>query len=377
MLEVGDTDRDGRHELILVENNQIKVYEIDSTVKMSYTLKWASKQYDRRISDLIVSDTNNNGFPEIIVSVEGGTVNSYEVKSTYMPIVEEVLLTESSISYTTSQNIDDSWVSSMISFDFNSDTVNDILYTTHSGDIIALDGNDPSIVLYNEQPYGFSNLDYYAHDLHLISENSGTSFTLAKAYRNDLNLYDITTFTSPKRKSYSDNIARIAIADITSDGNDEILIGFQNGTLSMIDTDFNLLWTKQFHSIPINDIRFLLIDGSNIAFAISYEDSFLQLVDRQGTQLWESPIDVTKSSLSPFANNRLGIADLNQDGLLDITVGLHTSMAFDGSSGSLLWSTDIAIDDASKYGAITRDPVIYDVNDAIKIRTGESGKTIL
>jgi len=79
-LDVGDTDNDGRREIIVGWDSQVSVYELNSSVDavgdqyMDYTQDWLSDPFDNEFTALTVYDTNGNGWEEIGIATKRGNV---------------------------------------------------------------------------------------------------------------------------------------------------------------------------------------------------------------------------------------------------------------------------------------------------------------
>ena len=90
-ISVGDSDQDGRREILIGSRNRAFLAEITKTGSTEYfnsfmpmqfaeyRQTWASEEYEHRVTDVLIADGNGNNYPELVVSTEYGNVYSYEL----------------------------------------------------------------------------------------------------------------------------------------------------------------------------------------------------------------------------------------------------------------------------------------------------------
>lgn len=118
-IVVGDSDNDLRSELFIAQDYQVTLLELiqSSDGRISYIQKWqyeppsvvslhpeilnstfasyfAEDGLKRVIGDIAIFDANGNGWPELIFTVKGGDVFSFEIIDTDQPINDIYFLTE-------------------------------------------------------------------------------------------------------------------------------------------------------------------------------------------------------------------------------------------------------------------------------------------
>ena len=130
-IAIGDSDNDLRLEIFISHDYSVTLLEISQDIagNVSYIQKWqyespifvsaypeqinntgvwleyANAQgniFRRETGGVAISDTNGNGWPELIFTVQGGDVFSFELKNLNQPINEDYFITQ----YQSSQNVD-------------------------------------------------------------------------------------------------------------------------------------------------------------------------------------------------------------------------------------------------------------------------------
>jgi hypothetical protein len=120
-IAVGDSDNDLRNEIFISHNTRVsllEIYQDPATEESYYTQEWQyeppsflsanpdqiNSSYTQYIVDetskkrdtgsVAIADTNGNGWPELIFTIKGGDVFSFEVKNLDQPINDIYLITE-------------------------------------------------------------------------------------------------------------------------------------------------------------------------------------------------------------------------------------------------------------------------------------------
>ncbi|UJG43852.1 MAG: hypothetical protein K9W46_01380 [Candidatus Heimdallarchaeum endolithica] len=137
-LAVGDSDGDGRQEVMVADGNRAEMFELLNTrnQKRLYTSKWYSPEHDNPVSDVTMFDTNGNGFQELIYSVQGEDIYVYDVVNIHLPKADIHKLQTTTVSLTGAGD-----VLTRIKTDLNDDGTNDIIAYYDSGKMYAVLNN--------------------------------------------------------------------------------------------------------------------------------------------------------------------------------------------------------------------------------------------
>lgn len=86
-IAVGDSDQDGLREIYVGDGHYTRLYELYSSSPdaLLYQTAWTSKKYENKVSGVAIYDTNGNGFPELLTSVQGEDVYLYEINDIDVP----------------------------------------------------------------------------------------------------------------------------------------------------------------------------------------------------------------------------------------------------------------------------------------------------
>ncbi|MCK4845690.1 MAG: hypothetical protein KAS95_08455, partial [Candidatus Heimdallarchaeota archaeon] len=143
-IAVGDTDGDGLNEILAADGPYARLFEIFETTIMNtrYQSKWRSQEYENPVSDVSIYDTNGNGFPEIIFSVQGEDVYVFEVLDLSKPIIDlkvpkqiYTAIESNTANYLTSTQID-----------LNDDGINDYVCGMNDNLIHGILGNNGTVL---------------------------------------------------------------------------------------------------------------------------------------------------------------------------------------------------------------------------------------
>lgn len=89
VIDVGDTDSDGRREIAADYQNRVVLFELShaNSFHQVHSQVWTSPELPEAVTDVCIGDANGNGWEEIIISAERGNVYSYEIAQTSLPKV--------------------------------------------------------------------------------------------------------------------------------------------------------------------------------------------------------------------------------------------------------------------------------------------------
>ena len=238
-IDIGDTDGDGRKEIVIGSDRGVFLSELSHTTALSqiYDPIWQKTDYTFGIHDVALGDTNGDGFDDILVAGEKGNVFAYEMKNTNSPITH---------------------------FDFTTQ-----IYSTSSGFT-----NEPAPttpvqdLIQTVNINGDNVLDMVYPSMH----NDGTKVQV---------IYAIDGQTGASLWNYSlsavgDQVTSLQKFDYNSDGNLDIIVGTQLGYLYVINSQNGqeLLKVQCASSIQ-KVIAGLFYSGGTISFAILNNDKLI------------------------------------------------------------------------------------------------------
>ena len=317
-LDVGDTDRDGRREVVVGFGDQVGVYEMKSSNNgsyfMSYEEAWLSKPYENPVTGVTVYDSNGNAFPEIGVSTERGDVYVIE----YLNPSEgslDLMVSETSWFYNTSGIGQFGHWDILIGIDTDLDGKDEIIVGEYdTGLVYALD-DDGSLMWSNTDPLG-GITELLVEDI-----NNDTVYEVIVASR-DSDLRAINALTGLTLWNFSDPVDELwslAVADIDGDGSIEILAGSNVGTIWVVDpTGHHIANSTPSTGNVIHEMRIGNFTGErNLTVAFLELTGFLVsgigiMNPLNGSLLYQSPpnIAIFISPLEAF--------DFNEDGVEEI-----------------------------------------------------------
>ncbi|MHA2253267.1 MAG: hypothetical protein ACXAD7_23090, partial [Candidatus Kariarchaeaceae archaeon] len=374
---VGDTDKDGRHEILSMnERNAILFeYESNSVDSMLHMQEWESPTYDRDLTDIAISDSNGNSLPEIIIESDRGVVNSFEVIDTrYMNSPDLIFAKETQLEQLRiGKSIIDHKIEGLLEVDINEDQYMDFLAFTNKGYVFAYNGETLStFYMVQSLDLGATNA-YGLAELQLIKYGGNIGYF---AYKHNKQVYicDIKSGEIILEYSYPIGdpvlISAMDVGDFNRDGKDDIALGYEDGSFHVIDMEGSLLSEKRnadFNSIrkDITNIalgNFISVD--ELSIAITSLEGVVELYTDKGNALWSTTqnfhtIDALYTSFLP---NKMVKTDLNGDSLQDIIVGANNSVAINGLTGELLWKVALMESTSSIGKGSVNKPNLTDLN---------------
>ncbi|MHA1196871.1 MAG: hypothetical protein ACTSSM_12315, partial [Promethearchaeota archaeon] len=419
-LAVGDSDRDGRKEIMIADGYRAEMFELLNTKnrKQLYTSKWYSPEHDNPVSDVTMFDTNGNGFPELIYSVQGEDIYVYDIANIHLPKADLHKLQTSTLSLSGAGD-----VVTRIKTDLNDDGINDMVVYYEGGKMYGILGNNLTILWTLEDslasPYWYLEESIYHGNSALIFVNSnGTTLWIDKKTGQVITSFDLgggsyTLVTIATMLNYTkDNTMDIAIKsdvaghiylfdgsngsllkDLTFDagryvqeiavaheqGEDYLIVSYHwveykliNGTYFWINhgkiTAYNLssptldqVWevNSYYAGGPIGAnliVDDINGDGDSEIYAFGQG---VKLLDANGTEYWRA----FNYALSWDAV----VFDINDDGIKDLITSSgqnYKVTALDGKDGNVTWSNipsqniyDLEVSDPEG-----EDPILYLAN---------------
>jgi hypothetical protein len=343
-LDVGDTDSDGRREVVVGFDNQVGVYEMkhstNGTGFMSHEEAWLSIPFDNPITGVSVYDTNGNGWEEIGISSERGDVYIYEYLD---PSEGAINLWYSEQLWTYSANGDQDplfdgllYPDLLQACDLDQDGREEIILASYTmGTIEAIDEYGNQIwENADDVTDGFSEVILSDLDADGKPEIIGTS--------KDSNLYVFNATSGNMEWSYIDAgnpLFSVTTGDLTGDTIPEIVFTDDLGHILVINYTGDLLYNYSsggtyvwspvignFTNAPEPQLAFLTID-----------EEIVVMNPLNGTVFYKSPIDTA----TPYAT--LVPYDFNEDGFEDLAYVWQEVHILDVLTGTVFYNSTIDI----------------------------------
>ncbi|MFW9992178.1 MAG: hypothetical protein ACFFD4_09045 [Candidatus Odinarchaeota archaeon] len=337
-IAVGDSDTDVRQEIFAATGDRATLFEFaeNSKTHILHEQEWISPEYEYGVSSVLIADGNGNGYPELLIESERGTVHSYEVinrggiADIVFPVMEEnITLTASS----------GNLVTRIRTLDVTGDGIEDFIYSTLDQRLIGINGSDMSVFMDTGDQIAIDLTYRIDPDFEVIHNGSGHAVAIAMFNGENLTIWRLNSGEFTGNFDFTGNrIRSLSVAEITGDGTEEIIIGTDNGSLYVIELDAQLeptiLWQK---SDTAHEIFF--VSGARISSNSSYDviaidsDGNVTAYYPNGTLNWHN--------ISSYTHWGGAVFDINDDGIDDVVAGTNRTFAFDGMDGSKLWNTTV------------------------------------
>ena len=314
-LDTGDTDNDGRKEVMVAFEQQVGVYEMKHSIGVDdmavYEEVWLSKVYDNEVTGVTVYDSNGNVFPEIGISTGRGEVYIMEYLDTSEGATE-LRVSEMLWDFATPGIGSLPATHGLLQvYDVDSDTYDEIIVAeTDVGEVYCLNDDGATLVWNNTDEgvgFNFMLLEDITNDsipeVLLTSQNS-TIYALNITNGLELWRYNIA----------SGEYLGMDVADVNADGSVEIVFGTTTGEIWMVSHQGQYMNDT---SVSV-DAAYRLVVGnftgdSTLLVAVVTGQSRIQLVNPvNGTVLWETADWVTDYEMD------LLTSDMNEDGFVDL-----------------------------------------------------------
>ncbi|MBD3157374.1 MAG: PQQ-binding-like beta-propeller repeat protein [Candidatus Lokiarchaeota archaeon] len=341
-LDVGDTDQDGRREVVVGFDHQVGVYELkhstNSTSFMSYEESWLSNPYDEPVTGVTVYDSNGNGFEEIGISTQRGDVYLIEFPKTVMG-VSTMEFSKTLWSNSTGDGGNYGHWNSLSAVDIDSDGKDEIFAAEYDGsNVYAFE--DDGEMLWNSSEISEPIREMFVEDL----DNDGVYEVICASQTDAIHALDVTD--GHELWNFSEatgDMLSLALHDITGDNASEILAGDATGKIWILDAEGNHLYNASTgHTASVYEVtvgNFTGEDHLTIAY-LQYSGLFTVrlgvLNPFNGTVVYESPAD------SAILWSDLAAYDFNDNGIDDIAYGLNYLHIVDPSDGSVYYNGTIS-----------------------------------
>ncbi|MGD9382335.1 MAG: hypothetical protein PVI03_07815, partial [Candidatus Thorarchaeota archaeon] len=339
-MVVGDTDSDGRREVIVSYDSTMSVYEMVHSTNgsgyMTYEEAYLSEPFIYDITGLAVYDSDHNGWEEIGVSCERGEVFVWEYRDP----------SHGASGFQTSMKASSLYLYGGVagyvldSGDVDGDSKDEVVFSVLTG--------SPRMNLYMVDDDGSIGWNV-THDTTLLSlelsdlDGDGTQeivcvqwgeqFLLAYNGSDGQLLWNCTVFSA--------DIEDIDIGDIDGNGFKEVVVGSEDGVIWVVNNTGDL-WHSE--SVDFGDIWGLVVgdftDDSILGVAYANDTYAVKVINPlDGTLLYESPNDLVGHS---FGRQPMEAYDFNLDGYDDVLFGNDVMMRIvDVVSGSIFYNSTV------------------------------------
>ncbi len=353
-LDVGDTDSDGRREVVVGFGNQVGVYEMkhstNGTGFMSHEEAWLSDPFDNPITGVSVFDTNGNGWEEICISSKQGDVFIFEYID---PSEGSISLWYSEQLWTYPARGDQDplfdgllYPDLLQAYDLDQDGREEIILASYElGIIEAID--EYGIQIWenaDDATDGFSNV--------ILSDLNADGISEIVCTSKDSNLYifDITTgFLDWSYVDAGNPLFSVITGDLTGDNIPEIVFTDDSGHIHVINYTGGLLGNYSTGGTYIFNMaigNFTNAPEQQLAF-VTYNETLIVMNPLNGTIYYKSP-DNTATFYAKFVPY-----DFNDDGFEDIVyvrqkihiLDVHNGTVFYNSTTDLGWPHEVYVYD--------------------------------
>jgi hypothetical protein len=368
-LDVGDTDSDGRREVVVGFENQVGVYELkhstNGTGFMSYLEAWLSEPYMNPVTGVTVYDANGNGWEEIGVSTERGEVYFLEFSDPSEGATNLIFSQQTwNVSVPGWGNVGHR--DSLLSYDIDDDGFEEIIAAGYEGNdqVIAINPNGTIRWNYTGANVGAGFSDMLLDDL----TNDSIPEVICSGRDGILYVLDITT--GQELWNYTTGaslIMTVESGDLDADGIPELVMGVIGDELTIVNSTGHLFDTMTMPTGEIFSIAIGNFTGENvstIAIATS-TDAVLRIVNWfNDTIIYESPY-ATVNFYAPLRAH-----DFNDDGIHDVVFTWNKTHILDPVTKTVYYNS-------SYYGLLASNIEIGDFDgdniDEIFVLTNING----
>ncbi|MEM2141935.1 MAG: VCBS repeat-containing protein, partial [Candidatus Thorarchaeota archaeon] len=342
-MAVGDTDGDGRREVVVGFENRVGVYELKHSnvgdEVMEHEEAWLSNAFPQPVTGVTVYDSNGNGYEEIAASCQRGEVYVFETVHSSVPAVS---LLRSRVNWSSylGPGVEGFMGRQVLSYDIDRDGKAEAFVGLKDGKILAYYGNGTA--LWSAQPTSGSiwwmDIGIVAADLCIASlhlppvAGQNISISLIDAFTGNVRW----SFKIPTYTAFS--LGHIGIADVTDSPGGEVVVTTTLNRLYVYHFDGTRLYGVKLGANPdIMPIAFGNFTGDQYSdIAIVHSNASLSLLDgRDGSVI----LHMEESFGSPLTPPTVG--DLNRDSHDDVFIGRTHLWVIDSLNKSILYNSTI------------------------------------
>ncbi|MHA1859221.1 MAG: hypothetical protein ACTSUU_07220, partial [Candidatus Thorarchaeota archaeon] len=387
-MDAGDTDNDGRREVIAGFDDKVGVYELEHSNlagdEMQHKEKWVSNAFPYDVTGVTVYDMNGNGYEEIGVSAERGEVFVFEVDDSALPPVDlgfgEEVWTVSDAGSVWSDDIRNN---RMVSCDIDDDGRQEIIMGMENGTIAAFDDDGDARL------WSYSGVSSYVYVMDL--ENTTEGLRLAVSY-GDGNYTFLNAVSGALlwrdvfMGYYFPGLVHIpgyvAIADIAPSPGPEVIATNSFSNMTVWASDGSILWTHSLGGATVFSMRIAAGNFSGRAeydLVVAHPNGTITFVyGNNGTIIRHLEYSVASPWFSPF------VFDYNDDGYDDIAIHNKCLAVLDGHTGDVLYNstTDVGSGEwayylyISDYDTDSQPEAVIVTNKAVYYEEFSSGRQV-
>ncbi|MGY5877133.1 MAG: hypothetical protein RTU30_15385, partial [Candidatus Thorarchaeota archaeon] len=333
-LDVGDTDSDGRREVVVGFDNQVGVYEMkhstNGTGFMSHEEVWLSNPFENPVTGVTVHDMNNNGWEEIGISTERGDVYIWEYidpseGAVNLMFSEQIWTTPTAgdMTYTITSDL-------MDSFDFDMDGYDEIIVAhPNEKSVLALDHDGSPRWEFTDSQEGFNYM--------LLEDIVGDSLPEVLCAGNDSMFYvlDIQDGTVVWQYNHTYYVWHLTVGDVTGDGIPEVVFSDTFGNIVVLDANGTLIQSNNFSPDPIYyPIVGNFTEAPDIQLAfVSLSGEVMVVNPLNGSVYYQSPTFTASITSNILAH------DFNEDGFDDIVYTWYNIHILDVNASSVYYNS--------------------------------------
>ncbi|MHA1740727.1 MAG: outer membrane protein assembly factor BamB family protein, partial [Candidatus Thorarchaeota archaeon] len=385
-MDAGDTDNDGRREVIAGFDDKVGVYELEHSNlagdEMQHKEKWVSNAFPYDVTGVTVYDMNGNGYEEIGVSAERGEVFVFEVDDSALPPVDlgfgEEVWTVSDAGSVWSDDIRNN---RMVSCDIDDDGRQEIIMGMENGTIAAFDDDGDAML------WSYSGVSSYVYVMDLKNTTEGPRLAVSYGDGNYTFLNAASgallwrrVFTGAYLFGHVPGF--VAIADVAPSAGPEVIGTNSVANMTVWAADGSVLWTHYLGGMPWFAMRIAAGNFSGRAqFDIAvthWNGSVTFLYGNNGTVIRHLDYMIASLAFNPV------VFDYNSDGFDDIAIYYKRLAVLDGHTGDMLYNSTNDIESSeyayylyvSDYDADSQPEAIIVTDKAVYYEEFSSGRRV-
>ncbi len=352
-IAVGDTDADGRREVVVGWEQYVNVFELKNSNlgdgRMRYNQTWMSDPFENAFTALTVTDSNKNGWEEIGIATERGNVYLYEFRDSsegasklaYARVTWQAQLPNAGFGV----------YDQLLSDDIDGDGLSEFIFVGYftSYVITAID-SDGQKIWNNSDPKSI-NMRSKLIDI----TGDGQKELLVGNTGNRLFAFNTTTGAQLWNTSFVGSYPySMDAADLDKDGAIEIIIGATNGTILILNQSGSILRQFSGSSTSLYALRVANYTGaSSLQIACGDSNRNFRLYSSEGTLLYVNQIIASSSEIIAY--------DVNQDNLdeaifadtqLHIFDGVNLKIIYNGTNIGTASDVEVFVEDFDGDNAV-------------------------